>query len=358
MAKEKRVQGVIVPRNDIASNWAKAVNFIPKKSELVVFNADTTTYSGSGTAQNTSFTYESSDKVRFKFGDGVTNVNLLPFVTTGVYDSGGKGEDVEATPISLKVTTAESIQDQQEFSISYKDFTRLSVYQDGVMLTRDVHYTQIDGGIRLSEAVDEGFLFTFVELEIQTTPLQFITTREVIATDGQTELSYSAQDTNLVLVFQMGSLLTINDEYTIDSEKITLSSAAYKDQKFTIVELSGNAVGATPNPRPDWAQTDETKADYIKNKPDISGEINSKVAELVDSAPETLNTLNELAEALGDDPNFATTIATQLSNKVEKVEGKDLSTNDFTDAYKDKLDNIEDNIVTSQVQIITWEADD
>ncbi len=25
---------------------------------------------------------------------------------------------------------------------------------------------------------------------------------------------------------------------------------------------------ATPNPRPDWAQTDETKADYIKNKPD------------------------------------------------------------------------------------------
>lgn len=26
---------------------------------------------------------------------------------------------------------------------------------------------------------------------------------------------------------------------------------------------------ATPNPRPDWAQTDETKADYIKNKPEL-----------------------------------------------------------------------------------------
>ena len=34
----------------------------------------------------------------------------------------------------------------------------------------------------------------------------------------------------------------------------------------------------------------------------------------VDSAPETLNTLNELSAALGDDPNFATTIATQLGN--------------------------------------------
>ena len=35
-----------------------------------------------------------------------------------------------------------------------------------------------------------------------------------------------------------------------------------------IREIIGNTT-ATPNPRPDWNQTDETKADYIKNKPDI-----------------------------------------------------------------------------------------
>lgn len=33
-----------------------------------------------------------------------------------------------------------------------------------------------------------------------------------------------------------------------------------------IREIIGNTT-ATPNPRPDWNQTDETKADYIKNKP-------------------------------------------------------------------------------------------
>ena len=33
-------------------------------------------------------------------------------------------------------------------------------------------------------------------------------------------------------------------------------------------EIIGNTT-STPNPRPDWNQTDETKADYIKNKPDI-----------------------------------------------------------------------------------------
>ena len=33
-------------------------------------------------------------------------------------------------------------------------------------------------------------------------------------------------------------------------------------------EIIGNTT-ATPNPRPDWNQKDETKADYIKNKPDF-----------------------------------------------------------------------------------------
>jgi hypothetical protein len=33
-------------------------------------------------------------------------------------------------------------------------------------------------------------------------------------------------------------------------------------------KVIGNTVG-TPNPRPDWSQTDEKKADYIKNKPTI-----------------------------------------------------------------------------------------
>lgn len=41
-----------------------------------------------------------------------------------------------------------------------------------------------------------------------------------------------------------------------------------------IREIIGNTT-ATPNPRPDWAQTDSTKADYIKNKPGI-GELASK----------------------------------------------------------------------------------
>lgn len=113
-------------------------------------------------------------------------------------------------------------------------------------------------------------------------------------------------------------------------------------------KVIGVTVGTTL-PKPNFKQTDPTKGDYIKNRPDFDGlqtrvadvegalegkqptgdyalkseipsteglatetYVNNKVAGLVDSAPETLDTLNELAAALGDDPNFATTLATQI----------------------------------------------
>lgn len=44
-------------------------------------------------------------------------------------------------------------------------------------------------------------------------------------------------------------------------------------------------------------------------------QVDKKVSDLVNSAPETLDTLNELASALGNDPNFATTVANQIGTK-------------------------------------------
>lgn len=43
--------------------------------------------------------------------------------------------------------------------------------------------------------------------------------------------------------------------------------------------------------------------------------VRQAIAELVDSSPETLDTLSEIAAALGNDPNFAATITNQLAGK-------------------------------------------
>lgn len=46
----------------------------------------------------------------------------------------------------------------------------------------------------------------------------------------------------------------------------------------------------------------------------------AKIAALINSSPSTLDTLNELATALGNDPNFATTITTLIGTKVAKAD--------------------------------------
>jgi hypothetical protein len=52
--------------------------------------------------------------------------------------------------------------------------------------------------------------------------------------------------------------------------------------------------------------------------------VDTRVQLIVDAAPAALDTLNELAAALGDDPNFSATITTQLGDldtRIDALEG-------------------------------------
>ena len=66
--------------------------------------------------------------------------------------------------------------------------------------------------------------------------------------------------------------------------------------------------------RADMTNGDNSTLDAAKKYAD------KKVAGLVNSAPETLDTLNELAEALNNDPNFAATVAEQIGSKADRTE--------------------------------------
>lgn len=57
--------------------------------------------------------------------------------------------------------------------------------------------------------------------------------------------------------------------------------------------------------------------------------VTTAISNLVDSAPTTLDTLNELAAALGDDSNFATTVTTALGTK--------FNTSDFNTTFDTRL---------------------
>jgi hypothetical protein len=59
---EKNVNARIIHKHDTEENWFKAINFTPKRGELIIYDPDAT------------YSYS-----RFKIGNGVTNINDLPF---------------------------------------------------------------------------------------------------------------------------------------------------------------------------------------------------------------------------------------------------------------------------------------
>lgn len=100
----------------------------------------------------------------------------------------------------------------------------------------------------------------------------------------------------------------------------------------------------------DLAAKFDAEDNNIKDTYSTKEYVTQKISELVNSAPGTLDTLNEIAAALNNDSNFATTIITQLGTKVDKVKGKQLSTEDFTAALKTSLESLPGEISDKYVK--------
>ena len=95
------------------------------------------------------------------------------------------------------------------------------------------------------------------------------------------------------------------------SANVTITATVADDShNHVISNIDGLQAALDAKETPSGAQT---KADSAlasaKNYTD------AKVAGVVNSAPEALDTLYELAEALGNDPNFATTVMTEIGTK-------------------------------------------
>ena len=80
-------------------------------------------------------------------------------------------------------------------------------------------------------------------------------------------------------------------------------------------------------------------------------EVDKKISDLVDSSPEALDTLNELAAALGDDPNFATTVMNEIGTKADANHNHDTAyatkSSEHTHSNKTVLDGITEENISS-----------
>ena len=130
------------------------------------------------------------------------------------------------------------------------------------------------------------------------------------ATAGQTEFvaSVAFVDGYEQVYFNGLLLLKTTDYTTSGNNTVTLGSAAAAGDIVEIVTVTN------------------LNSTNTYTQAEIDTIVTTQVNNLIDSAPSALNTLNELAAALGDDASFATTVTNSLAGKKNET-ASSISTN-------------------------------
>jgi hypothetical protein len=130
------------------------------------------------------------------------------------------------------------------------------------------------------------------------------------ATGGQTNFVASVNFVDgYEQVYFNGLLLLKTTDYTTSGNNtVTLTSAAAAGDIVEIVTVTN------------------LNSTNTYTQAEINNIVNTQINNLIDSAPSALNTLNELAEALGDDASFATTVTNSLAGKKNETSSS-ISTN-------------------------------
>lgn len=128
-------------------------------------------------------------------------------------------------------------------------------------------------------------------------------------------MSLSTNITNLAtrIATEVKGLRTLINGNAADLSALTTTSKTNLVSAINEVKASIPTGGATINDT-------GTSTTSVWSSSKTSSEITSAVAGVVDAAPLALDTLNELAAALGDDANFASTVTTSLSSKANDAD--------------------------------------
>lgn len=210
---------------------------------------------------------------------------------------------------TLNYTLAQSTQTPEQ----------LFVFVANVPQTPGTSYTVSGTTLSFSSAPPAG---SNIVVRYYGTPLPYQTNVDWNATSG------SAEILNKPTLFS-GSYSDLTNKPTLFSGayadlsgKPNLFSGYYADLSGKPTLFSGSYTDLTNKPTLSTVSATGSYNDLLDKPsiPSLTGYatetyVNTQVANIVNSAPAALDTLNELATALGNDSNFATTISTQLGLK-------------------------------------------
>lgn len=148
-------------------------------------------------------------------------------------------------------------------------------------------------------------------MTINVTTLESNLTTKINATSGTTD---AKEFLLLGKAVEAVNTAVANNSLQVVNNLSDVSNAATSLANLGGAPLASPALTGTPTAPTATAGTNTTQ---IATTAFVAGE----VAGIVDSAPATLDTLNELAAALGDDANFSTTVTNSIATKLPLAGG-------------------------------------
>ena len=147
-----------------------------------------------------------------------------------------------------------------------------------------------------------------------------------ISSEEERNISENERKNNEILRIDAENERNLFFEEVVANEDIRQSSEKNRADSETVRENNESSRILAENERISAEILRESAEAERKNAEDsrieyINQTIAQKISEIVNSAPETLDTLSELAKALGNDPNFATTIATIIGKNQDHING-------------------------------------
>ncbi|EFJ2444526.1 phage tail protein [Escherichia coli O25:H10] len=236
----------------------------------------------------------------------------------GVFDEHGDLIAVGNTAESYKPAVAEGSGRAQTFrtilTVSSTATVALTVDNTMVMATVDYVDDKLKEHEQSRRHPDASLTAKgFVQLSSatnSTSETQAATPKAVKAAYDLANAKYTAQDATTA---QKG-IVQLSSATNSTSETLAATSKAVKavmDETNKKAPLNSPALTGTPKTPTARQGTNNTQIAS-------TAFVMAAIAALVDSSPDALNTLNELAAALGNDPNFATTMTNALAGKQPK----------------------------------------
>lgn len=316
-------------RRDTSSNWT-STNPTPHEGELC-FETNTG---------------------KTKIGDGSTAWTSLAYIVSGEEFTTTLKNKLDAIEASADVTDATNVtaagalMDSEVTNLAdVKAFATTDYATSAQGTTADAALPTTGGA--MTGAITTTSTFDGRDVATDGTKLDGI---EASATADQTDAEIRAA----VEAATDSNVFTDADHTKLDGIEVSATADQTKaDIEGLGIELpAANLTGTIDAARLDTAAT-QTAANN-STKIATTAYVETAVAAVVNTAPAALDTLNELAAALGDDANFATTTATSLGEKLPKAGGE--MTGNITMASTETVDGRDLSVDGAKLDLIEASA--